>query len=115
MDYLGTLPTTSNRIAKYSELGGGSGITRTITSISANTTGGAAASVDYIYICTGTFTYTQPTAVSNTNRYTIKNAGTGIITIAFTGGQTADANTTIELRANQSVDLISNNSNYLII
>lgn len=29
MDYVGTLPTTSNRIAKYSELGGGGGLTWT--------------------------------------------------------------------------------------
>lgn len=94
---------------------GGSGITRVIQSISLATTGAAVASTDYVYLCTGTFTYTQPTAVGNTNQYTIKNAGTGAITILFTGGQSADGSTSINLAANDSIDIISNNTNWFII
>lgn len=94
--------------------GGGSGITRSINSISGTTTGAAAASTDYVYLCTGTFTYTQPTAVSNTNNYTIKNVSTGIITIVFTSAQNADSLTSITLTQNQSLDMISDNANWRI-
>lgn len=94
---------------------GSGGITRSILPISVNTTGAASASVDYVYLCTGTFTYTKPTAVGNTNRYTIKNAGTGVITIVFTLGQTGDDSTTITLNAGVALDFISNNTNWLII
>lgn len=93
----------------------GSGITRVISSISGVTTGAAVALTDYVYLCTGTFTYTQPTAVSNTNRYTIKNVGSGIITVAFTSAQTGDGTTTLIIRANTSLDLISNNANWKIV
>ena len=91
------------------------GITRSILPIVATTTGASAISVDYVYIANGTFTYTQPTAVSNTNRYTIKNAGTGVVTIVFTAGQNADDSTTITLNPGVALDFISNNINWLII
>ncbi|MEO6302701.1 MAG: hypothetical protein ABIP51_05980, partial [Bacteroidia bacterium] len=92
----------------------GSGITRSIVSISTTTTGSAVASTDYVYLCSSTFTYTQPTAVGNTNRYTIKNTGTGTITIAFTSGQTADSLTTLTISAGNAIELISNNTNWFI-
>ena len=94
---------------------GVSGITRSIISINTATTGGAATTVDYVYIATGTFIYTQPTAVGNTNRYTIINSGTGIITIVFTSGQNADTSTTIALNPEVALDFISNNTNWIII
>ncbi len=53
--------------------GGSAGITRSVSSIAIATTGGATASTDYVYLCTVTLTFTLPTAVGNTNRYTIKN------------------------------------------
>lgn len=93
----------------------GSGITRSIVSISANTTGLAVVNTDYVYLCNGTFTYTQPTAVGNTDRYCIKNTGAGVITVVFTSSQTGDGSTTITLRANVSIDLISNNVNWFVI
>lgn len=92
-----------------------SGIIRTILNIATTTTGAAVASVDYTYLMTTTFTYTQPTAVGNTNRYTLKNSGVGIITINTTSSQTIDGATTIILNPEGSVDLISNNSNWFII
>ena len=91
------------------------GITRSIFPIATTTTGASVALVDYVYIGTGTFTYTQPTAIGNTNRYTIKNAGTGVMTVVFTGGQNADNSTTINLTTNNSIDLISDNTNWKII
>lgn len=95
--------------------GGGSGITRSVSSISAPTTLGAAALTDYVALVTGTTTVTLPTAVGNTNRYTVKNAGVATVTVAFTGGQTADGNATLTLVAPVSVDLISDNSNWSVI
>ena len=106
-----------NTWATPSAVGGGSGITRSINTISSATTGAAAPSVDYIYLCNGTFTFTLPTAVGNTNQYTIKNIGTGTISIATTGMQTIDtgaAPITIT-RQNSSLDFIPNSSNWFLI
>ena len=80
-----------------------------------NVTAGSAVGTDYIYLCTGNCTITLPTAVTNANRYTIKNAGIGIITIVFTAGQTADDSTTISLNPGVALDFISNNTNWLIL
>ena len=80
-----------------------------------NVTAGSAIGTDYIYLCTGNCTITLPTAVSNANRYTIKNAGTGVVTIVFTAGQNADDSTTITLNPGVALDFISNNINWLII
>ena len=93
----------------------GTGITRVISNITTTTTGLAVANTDYIYLCSGTFTITLPTAVGNTNLYTLKNISTGTITVAFTSGQTGDGNTTIQLTQNQLIGLVSNNTNYFII
>ena len=80
-----------------------------------NVTAGSAIGTDYIFLCTGTCTITLPTAVNNFNKYTVKNAGTGIITIVFTSGQNADDSTTINLSAGVALDFISNNTNWLIL
>ncbi len=95
--------------------GGGGGITRSINNISAPATAGATALTDYVYLISGTTTLTLPTAVSNTNRYTVKNVDTATVTIATTSSQTIDGSSTITLSPNISVDLISNNTNWNII
>lgn len=95
--------------------GAASAISRSINSISTATTGAAVSLTDYVYLISGTTTYTQPTAVSNTNLYTLKNSGTNTVTIIFTGGQNADGSTSLALTPNTSVDLISNNSNWFIV
>jgi hypothetical protein len=89
-----------------------SGITRIISAISANTTLAAAALTDYVYMCSATLTATLPTAVGNSNRYTIKRTGTGVVTIACTGGQTIDGAATFLINVQyQSVDLVNNGAN----
>lgn len=93
---------------------GGSGITRSIVSTSGNVTAGTTASTDYVYIISGAHTVTLPTAVGNTNKYTLKNAHSSPVTLAFTSGQTADG-AGITLGVNESVDLISDNTNWRII
>lgn len=101
---------------------GSGSFSRSINNISSNTTGGAAATTDYVYKCTSTFTFTMPTAVGNTNRYTIKNVGSGVITILFTSGQTGDGDTSWILNPSISnplkgdyIDFISDGTNWIIV
>jgi hypothetical protein len=92
-----------------------SGISRTIISISINTAAGSATKTDYVYLITGSPTLTLPTAVGNTNRYSVTNVGVGTPVVAFTGGQTANGSSTVSLtRANMSLDFVSNNANWII-
>jgi hypothetical protein len=58
----------------------------------------------------------MPTAVSNTNRYTVKQSSTGTLTILTTSSQTIDGVTGFALnRQYQAVDLISNNANWIVV
>lgn len=96
--------------------GGGGGISRSINSVSTNTSAGATASTDYVYLASNTITITLPTAVGNSNRYTVKNVGAGVITIATTSAQTIDGAANAQIHfTNNSVDLISTGSNWKII
>ena len=90
-----TLIGNTLNIPQYS--GGSSGITRSISTVSTNTSAGSTALTDYVYFVSGTTTLTLPTAVGNTNRYTVKNVGSGNVTIATTGGQTIDGGSTATL------------------
>lgn len=109
-----TADSTQALGVKWAPGGSGSGITRTITSFSGTTSAGSTASTDYVYIGTGTNTLTLPTAASNTNAYSIKNSGTGIITIATTSSQTIDGNANIMLSPNQLITVYSDNSNWIV-
>ncbi len=105
-----------NGVLTWAAPSGGSGITRSINSVSGTTSAGAAASTDYVYNCTSTFTLTLPTAVGNTNRYTIKNSGTGTITVNTTSSQTIDGSLTAVMSTQySSIDVISNGTNWLLI
>lgn len=93
--------------------GGSGGTVRSINSISSPTTAGATAGTDYVYLVSGTTTLTLPTAVTNTNLYTIKNVGTGVVTIATTSAQTIDGSTTTVMPVQYTaVDLISDTANW---
>lgn len=96
--------------------GGGTGATnRIISSVSTNTNAGAVANTDYIYLVTGTTTLTLPTAVGNTNEYTVINVGVNIVTIATTSSQTINGSLTLpETSQYQSYSLVSNNANWII-
>lgn len=94
---------------------GGTGITRSILAISSNTAAGGTSLTDYVYLVSGTTTLTLPTAVGNTNRYSIKNSGTNTVTVATTSTQTIDGSTTATLTPNTSLDVVSDNSNWRII
>lgn len=90
-------------------------IKRTVVTTSGNVTAGSTAKTDYVYLVAGAHTVTLPTAVSNTNRYTIKNGHSANITVDTTSSQTIDGTTTISIAPDESVDIISNNTNWRII
>lgn len=93
--------------------GGGSGITRSVASVSTPTTAAAAADTDYVYLVTNT-TITLPTAVANTNHYTIKCVS-GTCVVAGHASETIDGTATITFNAQSSVDLISDGTNFNVI
>ena len=92
-------------------------IQRSVNVISTATPAGSTAGTDYVYLVSGTTTVTLPTAVGNTNRYTIKNSGVGVVSIATTSGQTIDDSASpITINTQYvSLDLISDGSNWEII
>jgi len=102
----------------WATISGSGGISRTISTITGSTTAGSAASTDYVYNgnTTGNITLTMPTAASNTNRYTIKNSNTGVLSIYTTSSQTIDGVTFYNLNKQyQAIDLLSDNSNWFIV
>lgn len=114
-----TFTVVSNNATKMVDVtitaSGSGGSVRSINSISTSQTAGATAGTDYVYLCSSTMTLTMPTAVGNTNLYTIKNVGSGIITVAFNGVETGDGQTTLVMPVQYtSIDLISDTVNFNI-
>lgn len=71
---------------------------------------------DELVDCTsGTFTVTLPTAVGFVRSYTVKNSGSGVITVGTTSAQTIDGNASVSLNQYESVTLRSNNANWVIV
>jgi len=100
----------------YNTPSGGSGITRSVSNISTTQTAGATASTDYVYLISGTTTLTLPTAVGNTNRYTLKNVGANTVTINTTSSQTIDGSTSLTMAVQYTaLDVISDGTNWNII
>ena len=89
------------------------GITFPATGINATYTVGVN---DYLIDITGnTITVTLPTAVGvNGKNYVIKNRGTGVVTVATTSSQTIDGANTKSLNNNDSIEVISDGSNWII-
>lgn len=100
---------------ELASVSGGTGITRAVVVTSGSGTMGATAATDYVYLVAAAHTMTLPTAVSNTNRYTVKNNHSAAITVDTTSSQTIDGTTTITINPQSSVDLISDNANWNII
>lgn len=86
-----------------------------MNNISTNTSAGNISGTDYYYLCDGDITLTLPTAVGNTNKYTVKNIGTGVIIITTVLSQLIDSwnQVTISFQ-NNSLDIISDGTNYRI-
>jgi len=99
----------------YSSPSGGTGITRSVTVTSGNITVGATALTDYVILVSGAHTVTLPTAVGNTNLYTVKNYHSASITVNTTSSQTMDGSTTASLTTNTSLSFISDGTNWRIV
>lgn len=98
-------PNTSGTVALTSDI---SGQSRSVGRTSGSTSALAATNTDYVYIITGAHTVTMPDASTvGNNRYTLKNIHSANVSLAFTGGQTADGGG-VTLIPNQSVDLVQN-------
>ena len=95
--------------------GGGGGISRSVSTLSGVSTLAAAASTDYVVFVGVNGAPTLPTAVGNTNRYTLKNIDTDNKTVLTTSSQLIDGSTSIVLRPEGSVDLISDGANWRVI
>lgn len=73
---------------------------------------------NHVLNCTAnTFTVTLPTAGAGRTgkQYIIKNSGTGIITVDPNGAETIDGDATITLNQYESITIISNGTNWMII
>lgn len=89
---------------------------KSINVVSINTSAGSASSTDYVYLASGTINITLPTAVGNQNLYTIKNVGTGVITVDTTSSQTIDGSLTAPIIVQYlSLTIISDGANWNII
>lgn len=113
------LTTDGNGITTWATAGASSvvsGITRLSSIISTSGNAGATNLVDYAYFANVGLKLTLPTAIGNTNLYTVKNVSTSSVLIATTSAQTIDGSTTalIPLQ-NQSVDLLSDNANWNVV
>lgn len=95
---------------------GSSGIARSISTITTGTTAAAATVTDYVYLVNAAVALTLPTAVSNTNRYTVKNIFSSNCTVATTSTETIDGGAApITLTPNTSLDFISDGANWRLI
>lgn len=111
------LLTDGNGVTQWASVSGSGGITRSVSVITANTTGANVATTDYVYIASATgLTFTLPTAVSNLNLYTVKNYTGASVLVAVTGGQDIDGSATATMALqNESLSFISNSSVWTVV
>ncbi len=109
------VPTKNAIRDKIESMSSGSGITRAVSVTSGNVTAGSSANTDYVYFVAGAHTVSLPAASGNTNRYTIKNTHSANITIDTVGSETIDGTASIEIAPEESVDIISDGTNFRII
>lgn len=72
---------------------------------------------DRYVMCSGTFTVTLPAAASSKNKiYTIKNIGTGVITVDANASETIDGSLTVVMPTRyQAIEIVCDGSNWHII
>jgi len=118
-----TITYTNNNTTKYTDItiassgGGGSvgGTVRQIQTLTVSSQIGTLTGTDQVYLVNGGLQITLPTAVSDTNLYTIKNVGSSSVLINTVSAQTIDTQSTIIMPIQfTSVDIVSDNSNWNI-
>jgi hypothetical protein len=72
---------------------------------------------DYLVdVTANTVTVTLPTSVDiDGKNYVVKNSGSGIVTVSTTSGQTIDGSSSKTLRTNDSIEIVSDGSNWNIV
>lgn len=72
---------------------------------------------DYLVDVTGnTVTITLPTSVGiNGKNYIVKNSGTGVVTVSTTSGQTIDGSSSKTLNNNDSIEVVSDGTNWNVV
>lgn len=109
-----TFVANTLNIPNYSS--GSGGITRSIATVSTNTAAGSTAATDYVYLASGTITVTLPATTGNTNLYTVKNIGAGVVTVATTGGETIDGSSTAPIPVQfTSYDFVATGGNWNVV
>lgn len=109
---------STDKVVEYrdvSSISGGSGITRTVVVTSGSITLGNTASTDYMYFVAGAHTLSMPAASGNTNRYSIKNNHSANITIDTAGAETIEGAASISIAPEESVDVMSDGTNWYVI
>lgn len=110
-----TITYQSNDTTGYTDItfastggGGGSvtGIIRSIQTISASQTADSVPGTDYVYLCSAGVKLTLPTAVGNSNLYTVKNISNSSVLVSGTIDN--DASGVIMPVKYTSIDIVSN-------
>ncbi|MGV0743014.1 glycosyl hydrolase family 28-related protein [Mycolicibacterium sp. XJ870] len=73
---------------------------------------GSAAGTDYVYLLGRGAEATLPTAVGNTNRYTVKNTAVGASRLHAPSGQEVDGERHVRVGGGNAVDVISDGENW---
>lgn len=105
------LTTDGNGVTTWASVAatGGSGITRNVSIITADTTAADSANTDYVYFAEAGMRFTLPTAVDNKNLYTLKNNSNSSVLVLAPEGVDGSA-TALMPNNNESLSFMSNNS-----
>ena len=114
-----TLTYVNNDNLKTTDLtitsSGGAGTSRSISTVAVSSVVSDTAATDHVIIASQGVLLTMPTAVSNTNLYTIKNTAASSVMVKADGSETIDGDANIILGSRYTaVDLISDNANWHI-
>ena len=105
------LTATSTTKATWQTPSSVSGFTRTSSVISVSSTIAAASATDYVLFANVGIKVTLPTAISNSNLYTVKNVSSSSVLVVTTAGQTIDDSATALMPIqNQTLSFNSNGS-----
>jgi hypothetical protein len=110
-----TLSYTNNDNLKTTDLtiaaAAGTGVVRAVETLAVSSVLADTASTDFVFIASQGVQLTLPTAVGNTNLYTIKNAAASSVLVTPNGAETIDGEANIILATRYTaVDLISDDS-----
>lgn len=96
--------------------GAGSGIARSVSVLSVSSTLASATSTDYVFFPNVGIQLTLPTAISNSNLYTVKNIATSSVRVVAATGEDIDGSSAVLMPTQyESLSFISNGSVFGVI